>query len=191
MTAQVSDEVLFEGAVYQLTGIDGEGLFDPTDHGLEPQPSCTACWRGHVCYYEVRDGRLLLSAVDISLKPLEGSAPPPRPLYGVAPVDGVSFFDARYEDLAAAVPFSGGLLIARDFIEALYVHMGFHPAWKYRDVRELVFEDGRLTSVKDVSAEMEAFREEMRNASLEPDSEASRAEIEAWIERTFSRSYSL
>lgn len=42
------------------------------------------------------------------------------------------------------VPLSGGLLLGEGFIQELYVHMGFHPAWKYLHVIELIFEGGQL-----------------------------------------------
>ena len=44
--------------------------------------------------------------------------------------------------------------LADGFIQNLYVHMGFHPAWKYREVHELLFEDGRLLHAQDRSAAM-------------------------------------
>ena len=32
------------------------------------------------------------------------------------------------------------MLACEGFIDALYVHMGFHPAWKFEHVEELIFE---------------------------------------------------
>ena len=61
------------------------------------------------------------------------------------PVEGrIRLFDVVYKGLRHPVPFTGGLLLTRDFIEELYVHMGFHPAWKYREVHELIFRAGEL-----------------------------------------------
>lgn len=192
MTAQDPDVVLFEDREHDLVGIDGDGPFHPADHDMRPQATSTACWRGFVCHYEVVDERLLLGSLDVNLDPLEGTAERRPPLNGVPPVhDAGGMFDTRYEKVSLALPFTGGLLIARDFQEELYVHMGFHPAWKYAEVHELRFEDGRLTSSEDVSAKMRHVREEMRDALLEPGAGAPRAEVEAWIERCFSRRYEL
>jgi hypothetical protein len=52
------------------------------------------------------------------------------------------------------VPFSGGLLLGQGFIRTTYVHMGFHPAWKFEKVAELLLEHGGVTSTLDRSAEL-------------------------------------
>jgi hypothetical protein len=58
---------------------------------------------------------------------------------------------AAYRPIRVRQPFTGGLLLGAGFIDALYVHMGHHPAWKYTTVLELTFDDGRLTVVHDRS----------------------------------------
>src|SRR5262249_28106356 len=131
-------------------GINGEGLFDPAEHGMKPVGISTACWRGFVCAYRVEDQALILDNLSVHLA---GSAPD---LFGIRP----NQFEAgvNYEDLSHKVPYTGGLLIAREFIKELYVHMGFHPAWKYREVHELVFENGTLIQQADRSDEMAELR---------------------------------
>jgi hypothetical protein len=91
--------------------------------------------------------------------------------------------------LGHRVPFSGGLLLADDFIDELYVHMGFHPAWKYREVHELVFLDGDLVLEADRSEQIAEFRQEIRDRPLEPGSGSEREDIRRWIERCFSQEY--
>src|SRR5262249_17791255 len=118
--------------------------------------------------------------------------PPPPALFGVAlkPDDGgTRLFDAVYEGLAHPVQYSGGLLLAADFIEEWYVHMGFHPAWKYREVHELVFRDGDLVQEADRSEQIAESRQELRDRPLEPVRGARRADIKRWIERCFSQEY--
>ena len=132
--------------------------------------SCSACWRGFVCSYLVEGPRLLLDSLEMSL---DGPAPKlfgvrPKPLKG-----DFTIFDAVYEGLGHRVPFSGGLLLADDFIDELYVHMGFHPAWKYREVHELVFLDGDLVLEADRSEQIAEFRD--AEASVQAASEKARA----------------
>ena len=186
MTAQFSDQVRYRGKGYSLAGRNGPGLFDPTAHGLEPVGTCSACWRGYVCAYAVQDRKLLLDALAVCL---DG---PARPLFGVAPKPdkrGIRLFDAVYEGLAHPLPYSGGLLIAADFIEELYVHMGFHPAWKYREVHELVFRDGELVQEADRSEQIAEFRRELGDRPLEPARDARQTDIRRWIEQCFSQDY--
>jgi len=97
-------------------------------------------------------------------------------------------FDLQYKELGLPVAFNGGVLIATDFIDGLYVHMGFHPAWKYRKVHELIFRDGHLTSQRDVSNELDVYRSQFKNKNAPPSNE-EKERIEAWIEETFSLRY--
>jgi hypothetical protein len=79
------------------------------------------------------------------------------------------------------------LLIADDFIQSLYVHMGFHPAWKYRTVLELAFEGGQEVAVHDMSAQMEALRNEHAGVPLRP--EAGDSKLDDWINQSFLRDH--
>jgi hypothetical protein len=188
MTAQISDVVEFDGVSYSLAAIDGVGLFDPADHGLQVTMTSTANYRGYRACYAVRDARLLLAALhDVGLVVAVEETPPealPR-LAGKTPRwDGYAF---AYDDLDLAVPFSGGLLIADGFIDELYVHMGFHPAWKYRRVHELVIDGGRVIRTLDRSEEIAAVRETMAGRDR-PDPD-DRDRLKSWIARTFERDY--
>ena len=68
-------------------------------------------------------------------------------------------FNNHYEGLNCHLEYSGGVLLAQGFIWTLYVHMGFHPAWKYENVIELIFESGILKDEYDRSNEMAEIRE--------------------------------
>ncbi len=176
----------YRGKSYSLAGKNGTGLFDPADHGVKPVGRCSACWRGFLCTYAVRDRRLLLDALAVCL---DGPAPT---LFGVPPKQdegSIRRFDAVYEGLAHTVPYTGGLLLAVDFIEELYVHMGFHPAWKYREVHELVFRDGELVQEADRSEQTIEFRRELGYRPLEPGFGARPADVKRWIERCFRQEY--
>lgn len=123
MTAQFSDRVKYRGKSYSIAGKNGTGLFDPPAHGLTPVGKCSACWRGFVCSYAVEDGMLLLDSLAVCLDD------PAPDLFDVSPTpyEGeIRLFDAVYDNLDHCVPYTGGLLLAADFIEELYVHMGFH-----------------------------------------------------------------
>ncbi len=150
----------------------------------------TACWRGFICTYGVSDGALFLEELRVGLSAEDKEATKAgggRPLFGKVP--GYTFGTAVYESLHSPVPFSGGLLIADGFIRELYVHMGFHPAWKFTEVHELLFEEGRLAEARDCSEAMARVRERLTQQPLSPGSGASTAEIEQWIGKTFRLDY--
>lgn len=191
MTAQLSDSFILRGETYAIAGVNGDGLFDPTTHDLQPTMLSTACWRGFLCTYTVAQDGLMLTRLAIGItEPGTG---------GRLTGDGPERFGVRprydqweghvYEPITEPVAFTGGLLIARDFIRDLYVHMGFHPAWKYREVHELLFEDGRLQTSDDRSDAIAEIRDQqLAAAPLNPDARDSE-KVATWIERTFSLSY--
>ena len=192
MTAQINDTILYQNEEYALAGINGAGLFVPQELGLETAAACTACWRGYLCQYEVADGRLRLRQLSISfprptMNAIERGEPSPTVLGKPGRVEPGRWY-CLYEDLRTEMPFSGGLLLGAGFIRELYVHMGFHPAWKYRKVCELSFDQGGLTAARDRSAEMARCREELAGQPLGPDDEQPEA-VRGWIQQCFRRDY--
>jgi hypothetical protein len=177
VTAQISDQVHYREKVYDLVGIDGYGLFDPADEGLTVRMISTACWRGYICVYRVVDDRLLLTALAL------GMDSPPDELFGATPLSN-RHGETWYGPIAVPVNFTGGLLLGAGFLRELYVHMGFHPAWKYRCVYELIFDHGRLVAAYDRSEAIAQRR--AAQGALQPEREE---DVTAWVEETFDRSY--
>lgn len=97
-------------------------------------------------------------------------------------------FGHEYSEIGLAIQFSGDILAAKDFIQGLYVHGGFHPAWKYERVIELTFEKGLLNSTRDVTEIRKQFREEfVKQDEFGPEC-TPEDEAKAWL-RTFSLDY--
>jgi hypothetical protein len=184
MTAQINDSFLFQDQKFSLVGIDGGELFHPALYGMQPLPRITSCWRGYVCTYKALHNKLLLDMLQIKLGQEGPLINQLRPVFSTA-----STFDNIYHDLNLHIDFSGGMLVASGFIQKLYVHMGFHPAWKYETVHELVFSQGTLLESKDVSRQMAELRDRMTRQPLQPGTDASGQELEEWIASTFKRSY--
>jgi hypothetical protein len=188
MTAQFNDVFLHHNRKYALAGISEGELFDVALLGLKPVASCSACWRGYVAEFGLADNRLVLATLHVNLKTRPG------PLAnGVAPrtsEDKHPIFDNHYEGLDYHLEYSGGLLLADGFIDKLYVHMGFHPAWKYQRVHELVFDAGILKAEFDRSERMAEVRKAIE--AMPKDNSGgmpSRNEIATFIDRAFDRSY--
>jgi hypothetical protein len=189
MTAQISDVVIYNGVDHSITGLAGEGLFDPFQVGWRPVAMSTACWRGFHCSYHVADERLLLDRVTIGLehKPDE----PPPLLFDHVPTKNLGHGRFEFRDMAHPLDFNGGLLLGAGFLQQYYVHMGFHPAYKYRKVFELIFERGRLVETTDRSQLMAELRNSVSRHRMMPDPQQSMAEVEKWIEQCFSLDYRL
>ena len=187
MTTQFPDRVLYRDHSWILAWTSGTGLFSPRQHGIEPAASCSACWCGYVCVYQVAARQLLLDRLALNL---EG---PPPVLFGVRPEPDrstVPLFSAMYNDLQHPVPFSGGLLLGRDRPEWPRSLAGMHPAWKYREVVELVFANGELAEARDCSGPLTAIRREVACGRLSPDHAAGHEELFRRIASLFRHPYS-
>ena len=179
MTAQAHDLVDWQHRTFLLVGVEGSGLFDPSRYGLETRPTTTANWRGWIARYAVdRDRLTLVQLKDVGLSSEQMESPPA--VEGVTPT--ATGGSHAYEDLNVQVDFTGRLLIARDFIQSLYRHMGFHPAWKFEESWELDVAHGVVTSSRDVSMEMRELRKRIeRGDTGDPDDVST----PGWIARTF------
>ncbi len=176
MTAQIPDEFRYKGEAYDLVGLDGSGLYTPGDFGLEPFSSCTACWRGYVMHYDCVDDKLILDKMEVNLRnPVE--------VNGVKPVKEKGFFTSTYSDLGLKTNFTGTLLLAKEFIQEMYVHMGFQRPMAYRTVLQISVLDGEITLVEDLSERMKQRRQEDPNRDAQP---RNPDEVGEWIEKTFS-----
>ena len=199
MTAQVGDSILIHDRAYDVCGIHGGPLFEPESLGLVPIPPHSACWRGHVDQYRIFRRRLVLERLHVwlggsSAEPngrgasqrgpaINGAAPQVTPI-----TDDMS--ENFYDALRLELPFTGGILAGRGFFRDLYVHMGFPPAWKFKQVYEAIFERGRLKELRDVSPQMADIRARMLERPLKPDLRDARSgELTAWIASTFRLDY--
>jgi hypothetical protein len=143
MTTQIEDVVVFGGRMYALVGVNGPGLFEPGEHGLQVHMTTPACRRGYVCEYATQDERLVLTGLRLGL------AEPPARLFG-AEVRMIGSA-ATYSPIRVPLPFSGGLLLGAAPRHDLDVLMRRHPVWKYTEILELLVDNGRLVDVFDRS----------------------------------------
>lgn len=184
MTAQIADQIRYRGRLYAVTAVEGHGLFNVADHGIEPQMLSTACWRGAWCRYAVRRGQLKLITLQLAR-----ASTPKTTIFGVKPHtsppqdihDGAWLYH-----LDADVPFSGRLLVGADLIPVGYLNMGFMPAWFYERVQELRFVRGRLTSTHNRSVAVARVRDRLGPDGLRPAVGEPNGE---WIDRTFSLTF--
>ncbi len=199
MTAQINDTFRYHAKEYAVAGISEGELFDISILELEPSMASTACWRGYQAQFTVVQSHLVLDTLHVNLlRPGEGKNRYEREagpvINGVTPSPSsrdLDFFNNHYQGLSYHIEYSGGLLLADGFIQSLYVHMGFHPAWKYETVIELIFDGGVLTGEFDRSERMAEIRESIsqswgkENSSRMPSDD----EIKQFVERAFDRRY--
>jgi hypothetical protein len=105
------------------------------------------------------------------------------------PQDEDSWFNNHYNTVNLELDYSGGILLASGFIDRYYVHMGYHPAWKYKTVHELIFENGRLVKHQDLTEAVAEIRKRVDDDESESSDMPGRKEIKEFVARSFDRSY--
>jgi hypothetical protein len=199
MTAQIPDTILIDEKGFSIVGVNGDELFTPQSVGITPVAVMSTCWRGYICEYKIIDNKLILNRLQLSFG-LDDMSEEERkfvhqkspPINGVSPTGTHPAFSNIYEGLNLEIHFTGGILAGDGFIKQLYVHMGFHPAWKYQTVFELIFENGNVQEIRNVSAQVEQIRSRMTEQPFEPDIlKSNEQEVESWIEKTFRLDYDL
>lgn len=198
MTAQIDDMFRYRGADYSVSGISEGELFDPSLLDLQPAGTCTACWRGYQAIFTVSESRLVLDTLHVNLFTAgEGyerqEGPPINGVSPTGPRGEHDWFNNNYTGLDYHLEYDGGLLLADGFIDDLYVHMGFHPAWKYTTVIELIFANGILQQEFDRSERMAEVRQKIIDSPKDnADSRMpTNEEIRNFVERSFDRTYGM
>ena len=185
MTGQIPDTVIYDKKPFKLVGVKGEGLFEPLDFGLIPKSPHTANWRGFISTYEVVEKVLFFKDLEVSIKDERKIYPE---INGIKPEirkEGLIYLD--YKNISLKTNFIGTLLIATDFIDSMYVHMGFQSPLSFETVIELEFIDGILTSQNDLSNKAKKYRKKgISDGKLKPQDDLMK-----WIDRTFSLDYDL
>ena len=181
VTAQIPDEFIYNGQSFSLIGLKGENLFRPEDFGIKTYFRFTACWRGYVMKYIFTDDQLFLEGMRVNAKN------PPN-INDIEPQKAEDPFDYYYKDLNIKTKFTGKVLLAKDFIDSMYVHMGFQRPIAYKTVIEIHVKNGDMILEKDFSKKIEEYRNQNITAGMRPQSNSTK-DVEKWIKQTFSLDY--
>jgi hypothetical protein len=182
ITGQIPEEIYYHGTRYELIGMRGKGLYIPKHFGIITYWKTTACYRGFQMKYKVYNNELILDQMRVNTKHF------PLPINGINPqkiYKKYSSFDYSYTNLNLKSKFTGWLLIGKDFIKSMYVHMGFQKPKTYKTVLELHLDNGDILEVKDRSDYVEFVR---KRESKYPSPKGSSIDF---IKNSFSLDYDL
>lgn len=208
MTAQIGDIYKKDRQEYTVVAMSAPSAFDPKDYGLEPNCSCTACWRGYWCEYNIDDDRLLLQNLFMFNK--NGDYPV---------LNGVSISSAEYvqreayqggfkkrnkkiitverhwghreyKNVNLPVSYTGRILVGAGFIPKYCINMGFQRCWAYKTLIEFVFEEGILLDCIDHSQTAQELRTEIDAREADP-SHPAVGDISQFVEESFSLDYKI
>lgn len=183
MTGQVPDNLIYNKSSYSIVGLKGEGLPSPFDYGLEPISPHTANWRGFIMTNMIAENHLLVQEMTVTVKDLKKKPPLINGVNPETKKEGLLYL--TYKSLKFKTQFTGKILIAKDFIDSMYVHMGFQSPLSFKTVIELKISDGALIKVTDFSEIMKDYRKlNISDGKLGPTEN-----LQEWIGRTFSLDY--
>lgn len=169
MTAQIGDRFRYKKNEYSIVAISNPLKFKPEDYGITPEPVCTACWAGFWCEYHISEKGIVLENLYVNSK--DDYYPE---INGVSPAAGekcskkyIEYMGHHcYRGVNIKIPYTGKIVVGKDFMREYYIHMGYQRAWSYKVLKEFVFKDGVLLDVIDHSKVAEDLRQKIAE---EPD----------------------
>lgn len=163
MTAQVGDTFRYKKRDYNIVAISNPLRFNPQDYGITPEARCTACWKGYWCEYEISEEGIMLENLFINSK--DDYYPE---INGILPLsDNNSRQRFRYmshhlyKGVNIKIQYTGKIVVGKDFLHEYYIHMGYQRAWAYKELKEFVFEEGKLLNVIDHSKVVKELRKQI------------------------------
>ena len=152
MTQQVTDPFVWRGEEYTFSGADNVySLFDPEAFGLHPEAPTTACWKGFVIFFSVRDDQLFIDQLDVFC--LDESYPV---INGIEAKEGGIMGMRRYENLSMPSDYTGKIVISKTMKER-YRDRAFTGPHSYEENFDLDFENGKLISYRETKGEYHGF----------------------------------
>jgi hypothetical protein len=165
--------------------------------GIKPTEFSTACWRGFVATYATNRGKLVLKklytnngneikneAPLINNKSPEISVPK-----GLVDEYKDTWKEFTYKNINLPIPYSGSIIITKDFIWDKYVHMGFQSPFSYEIVMQLTFKDGKLITSKNLSNIAKSIREKKLKPPEKNNDENYISNMLNWINDCFDISF--
>jgi len=165
--------------------------------GIKPTEFSTACWRGFIATYAINRGKLVLKKLYTNNgNEIKNEAPlinnkSPEISVPKGLIDGYkdTWKEFTYKNINLLVPYTGSILITKDFIFGRYVHMGFQSPFSYEIVIQLTFKDGKLISAKDLSDIAKSIREKKIKPPKNNDDENCISNMLNWINDCFDISF--
>ncbi len=188
MTGQIANQFKYEGEIYELVAYHGESLYSAEDFGITTQTASTACWRGYQAFYDCVNGELILDALHVRTEDkivINGVAPEENKELAE---DSWAFFNTIYENLSLKTKFTGSILLGKDFIREMYVHMGFQSPESFKTVIDIEVSDGDIIKITDMSARMEERRRLGQEKPSRPPTLEDK-DVGDWVKDRFSQEY--
>lgn len=164
MTAQVGDRFTYKKEGYNIVALSEPLKFNPKDYGITPTARCTGCWAGFWCEYDISETGIVLKNFFINSKddhyPEVNGVLPECVGHSKTPREYMGHH--CYRGVNISIPYTGKIVVGKDFLQEYYIHMGYQRAWAYEVLKEFVFEDGKLVETIDHSEVAEGLRKQIK-----------------------------
>lgn len=145
MSHQVTDPFIWNNEEWIFLGAkDVYSLFDPKKYGLTPSSPNTACWKGFIVKFVLKDGFLYLDSLAVHC---ENNIYPP--INGVKPKIGIMRMH-EYKNLNIELKYSGTIVVGQS-MKPEFKHRAFTGPHSYETTYELEIKDGRFVGSRDTS----------------------------------------
>jgi hypothetical protein len=163
MTAQIQNTLFYNDRKFSIIALQNELDYVPNNYGIEPDTSCSACWRGYYCKFGIINKQLVL--MDWNIFYNEGDDAPI--LGNIKAIESTGLW--KYISLDFPVQYNGGIVIGAGFKDEYYIHMGFQNVYAYEIVLELIFDNGILIDAIDHSVKIEQLRNNLSKSNTTSD----------------------
>lgn len=166
MTMQIKDSLYYTDKSYTIVTCNTPLCFDPREYGVTPTPYTTACHRGYWSEYSILNNQLVLQNLFIYTN--SNDYPPIANIESVV-APQMPYFPSRhrvYYELQLPIIYTGKILIGSNPTTTHYIKGIRNDPWKYKDLKECVFENGSLVEIMDHSETAEDIRKFIRTMSV-------------------------
>jgi hypothetical protein len=145
MTSYVHDTILYDGEVYDIVKVNGEGWVTPALFQMYPKLIDMECKREHISTYQVLVNYIMLEEMVIGELPNKRY----KRIHGKMPDE-----NNRYSELNFWSRFNGSIRIARKPLATSEKKKGPRVDTDYEIVKDILFQTGEMLLDKDVSEEI-------------------------------------
>jgi hypothetical protein len=187
MSGQENDIFIYGNTEYSISAIEFTDAFiDIYSLGIKPTPFSTACRRGYVATYAIKEEKLILKKLYTNSGNKNEASIINNKLPIITILEGLpEIYKFTYENIELIINYTGSILITTGLIRERYVHMGFQSPISYKTIIQLTFNDGKLISTKDFSD----IAESIRKAETKLPKKNKMDITQQWVNDCFDLSY--
>ncbi|NMO16189.1 hypothetical protein HPC49_11645 [Pyxidicoccus fallax] len=196
-----STGVIYRERLFTLCRSTGPLPFRPQAHGITPESVYVGALETFQDTYGISGGALFIEHCRLRLPYIDQlrirAGKGPLLLGRAARVEPEETLCVVYENLHTPMSFTGGMLVGDGYIlmpreegrERQVRESTAHPIFEWRELGELLFEEGHLTEARDITEAAARLRQDLTTGPHEPGSPEWKTELATKVSPLFRRDY--